>query len=146
MDYFNIFDISASGMEVQKVRLDTVALNLANVNSTRSAEGGPYKPLEVVVGERLAASFEGLLSDNSQAYRAGAEVVSIQPQNTEPRLAYEPGHPDANAEGFVAYPNVNPVSEMVKLMEATRAYEANVKAVNAAKTMALRALEIGENK
>lgn len=146
MDYFNIFDISASGMEVQKVRLDTVALNLANVNTTRSAEGGPYKPLEVVVGERMIPSFEGMLNERSQVYRGGADVVSVQPQNVEPRLAYEPQHPDANAEGFVAYPNVNPVSEMVKLMESTRAYEANVKAVNAAKTMALRALEIGDGR
>ena len=144
MDYLSVFEISASGMEVQKSRLDAVALNLANVNTTRTAEGGPYTPVGVVIGEKLGASFEGMFSSISRQYLAGAEIASIEPLNVQPRLAYEPEHPDANEDGFVAYPNINPVSEMVKLMESTRAYEANVKAVNAAKTMALRALEIGE--
>ena len=144
MDYFGIFEISASGMEVQKTKLDAVALNLANVNTTRTAEGGPYTPVGVIVSEKTGTSFEGMFNSISRQYLAGAEVSGIEPLNVEPRMAYEPEHPDANEEGFVAYPNINPVSEMVKLMEATRAYEANVKVVNAAKTMALRALEIGE--
>jgi flagellar basal-body rod protein FlgC len=144
MDYFSVFDISASGMEVQKVRLDTVALNLANVNTTRTSEGGPYKPLGVVIGEKTGADFEGMFDSISRRYLAGAKVATVEPLNVEPRLVYEPEHPDADEKGFVAYPNINPVSEMVKLMESTRAYEANVKAINAAKTMALRALEIGE--
>lgn len=144
MDYFSVFDISASGMEVQKTRLDIVALNLANANTTRTVEGGPYKPLGVVIGEKIGADFEGMFNSISRQYLAGAEVAAIQPLTVEPRLAYEPEHPDADEKGFVAYPDINPVSEMVKLMESTRAYEANVKAINAAKTMALRALEIGE--
>ena len=144
MDYFAAFNISASGMEVQKVKLDTVALNLANVNTTRSASGGPYQPLEVIVGERTTnASFESLVSGYHRQYR-GAEVVDVLPLVTEPRMVHNPDHPDADDQGMVAFPNINPVSEMVNLMEATRAYEANVRAVNAAKTMALRALEIGE--
>ncbi|MEE8058570.1 MAG: flagellar basal body rod protein FlgC [Pseudomonadales bacterium] len=143
MDYFASFDISASGMAVQKVKLDIVALNLANVNTTRGVSGGPYQPKQVIMGERTQSSFESQLS----AYHSqlgGVEVVGIQATISEPRLVHDPDHPDANEDGMVAFPNINPVSEMVHLMEATRAYEANVRAVNAAKTMALRALDIGE--
>jgi flagellar basal-body rod protein FlgC len=143
MGFFAVFDISGSGMEVQKTRLDTVALNLANANTTRAASGGPYQPLEVIVGQRTDNRFESYVSGMQRQYW-GAEVVDIQPGSAEPRMVHDPKHPDANSEGFVAYPNINPVSEMVELMEATRAYEANVRAVNAAKTMALRALDLGE--
>lgn len=143
MDYFAAFDISASGMEVQKTRLDIVALNLANVNTTRSAAGGAYQPLEVVVGQRLHDRFDSLLN-GYQRQILGAEVVDIRPLSVEPRMVHDPEHPDADAEGYVAYPNINPVSEMMNLLETTRAYEANVRAVNVAKTMALRALEIGQ--
>lgn len=142
MDYFSAFDISASGMKVQKTRLDTVALNLANVNTTHSAAGGAYQPLKVIVGQRTGPHFENLVSGLQRQYM-GAEVVDIKPISTEPRLVHDPSHPDANSDGFVAYPNINPVSEMVELMESTRAYEANVRAINAAKTMALRALDLG---
>ncbi len=142
MDYFAAFDISASGMAVQKVRLDTVALNLANVNTTRSVDGGPFKPLEVVVGEKSGASFDTLVTGYQQQYR-GVEVVDVRPVSVAPRMVHDPEHPDANSEGFVAFPNIDPVAEMVTLMETTRAYEANVRAVNAAKTMALKALDIG---
>lgn len=142
MDYFAAFEISASGMDVQKARLDNVALNLANVNTTRTAAGGPYKAREVVIGERSAQSFQSMLTGFEQNM-AGAQVVDIAETNSQPRLVYSPQHPDAAEDGFVAYPDINPVSEMVTMMEATRAYEANVKAVNAAKTMALKALEIG---
>lgn len=144
MDYFAAFDVSASGMEVQKTKLDTVALNLANVNTTRTAAGGPYQPLQVIIGERTqGAGFESLMSSYHSSFR-GAEVVDIRPQVTEPRMVFDPDHPDANNDGMVAFPNINPVSEMVNLLESTRAYEANVRAVNAAKTMAIRALNIGE--
>lgn len=142
MDYFAAFEISASGMDVQKARLDNVALNLANVNTTRTAAGGPYRAREVVIGERSAQSFQTMLTGFEQNM-AGAQVVDIAETNSQPRLVYSPQHPDAGEDGFVAYPDINPVSEMVTMMEATRAYEANVKAVNAAKTMALKALEIG---
>jgi len=143
MDYFSAFEISASGMAVQKVRLDTVALNLANVNTTRSSAGGPFQPLEVIVGEASGTRFDSLISGFQNHYR-GVEIVDVQPQTVAPRMVHDPGHPDANSEGFVAYPNIDPVSEMVTLMETTRAYEANVRAVNAAKAMALKALAIGE--
>lgn len=143
MGYFSAFEISGSGMEVQKVRLDTVALNLANINTTRSISGGPYQPMDVIVGERISGGFETMFS-GFQRLQPGVEVVDIQPRISDPRMVYDPEHPDADKNGYVAFPNINPVSEMVDLMEATRAYEANVRAINAAKTMALKALEIGE--
>ena len=147
MDYFNAFDISASGMAVQKTILDTVALNLANVNTTRNAVGESFSPLQVVVSERSSGSFEDMVKGVGQAqFNLGTEVVEVVPRFTQPRIVFDPDHPDANAEGFVAFPNINPVSEMVDLMQATRAYEANVRALNAAKTMALQALEIGSNR
>lgn len=138
MDYFSAFAISASGMDVQKVRVDTVALNIANANTSRTADGVVYQPLQVVVGQKGAMGFA-----TAMQHARGAEVLEVVPRDTPPRLVYEPGHPDADGSGFVSYPNIDPVSEMVALMEASRAYEANVRALNAAKTMALRALEIG---
>ncbi len=143
MGYYNAFDISASGMTVQKTILDTIALNLANVSTTRSSTGGPYKPLEVVVGQKTEAHFDRIFN-GYQRLQGGVQVIDIQPKAVEPRLVFDPQHPDANEDGYVAYPDINPVSMMVELMAATRSYEANVRAINAAKTMALRALEIGE--
>jgi flagellar basal-body rod protein FlgC len=143
MNYFTAFNISETGMVAQKVRIDTVALNLANVNTTRTSTGGVYQPLEVIVGEKAALRFDTLVS-GFKHLQAGVEVVDIQPRDMPARMVHDPEHPDANSDGFVAYPNINPVSEMLDMMEATRAYEANVRAVNAAKNMALLALEIGD--
>ena len=144
MDYNTAFVISASGMTVQKIRMDTVALNLANVNTTRSISGGPFKRLHVIVAERAPDTFARHLQNiGGNRYPAGVEVVDILPLDEPPRLVYEPAHPDANEKGFVQYPNINPVSETVTLLEATRAYEANVRAFNAAKAMATSALQIG---
>ena len=144
MDYYSVFEISSSGMSLERVRLDTLALNLANANTSRTEDGGPYRPLRVIARAREAAEFEGridtLLSSN---YPGGVEVMDIVAQDVEPRLVYDPGHPEADDRGYVAYPNINPVSEMVTLIEAVRGYEANVRALNAAKAMALSALEIG---
>lgn len=144
-DYFSAFDISASGMDVQKMRVETVALNLANMNTTRTAAGGPYRPLHVVISERGGgAAFHQAMDAARQRLELGAAVAELREEHLAPRLVYEPGHPDADEKGFVAYPNINPVTQMMTLIESTRAYEANVRALNAAKTMALRALEIGE--
>lgn len=140
MDMFSAFEISAAGMNVERLRLDTSALNLANANTTRGPDGAMFQPLRVVA--RPTASFPSLLA----GYSAAVDVlpdVEVVPADTPPREVYDPGHPDADDRGFVAYPGVNPVSEMVHLIEITRAYEANVRALNAAKSMALKALEIG---
>jgi flagellar basal-body rod protein FlgC len=135
MNYLQAFAISASGMAVEKTRLDVIAVNIANATSTRAADGTAFRPLRVVSGTRAGAGFAELL--------AGARVLELREVETAPRLSYEPGHPDADERGFVAYPGINPVTEMVGLVTAVRAYEANVAALSAAKAMALRALEIG---
>jgi flagellar basal-body rod protein FlgC len=135
MNYLQAFAISASGMAVEKARVDVTALNIANAAATRSPDGTAPRPLRVVSAARTAGDFAGLL--------AGAQVLELRALEVPPRLAYEPGHPDADAKGFVAYPGINPVAEMMNLVTAVRAYEANVAALNAAKAMALRALEIG---
>ena len=145
MDYLASFNISASGMSVEKTRLDVLAMNLANTNSTRGVNGAPYQPLQVISSAK-ATSFDEELSKYSLGGLAGAEILEIKPMEVEPRLVFDPNHPDANEKGYVAYPNINNVSEMVNLIEATRAYEANVKALNAAKSMALKALEIGSSR
>lgn len=135
MNYLQAFAISASGMAVEKARVDVTALNIANAAATRSPDGAAVRPLRVVSAARHAGEFAGLL--------AGAQVLELRALEAPPRLAYEPGHPDADDKGFVAYPGINPVSEMMNLVTAVRAYEANVAALNAAKAMALRTLEIG---
>ena len=143
MDYFAALEISASGMTAQKFRLDTVALNIANASTTRSLSGGPYRRQHVILGERaMTTPFEAALEREQSIRFRGVQVVQVQEDDAPPRLAFEPGHADADERGFVEYPNVNPLSEMVILLEATRLYEANVRALNAARTMALRALDI----
>jgi len=145
MDYMASFDISASGMAVEKMRLDIMAMNLANANSTRGPDGEVYKPLKVVSAARTA-QFENELAKYGSTNLSGAEIVDVLPVDKEPRIVFDPNHPDADERGYVRYPNINTVAEMMVLIEATRAYEANVKAMNAAKSMALRALEIGSSR
>jgi flagellar basal-body rod protein FlgC len=147
MDYFATFDISATGLQAEKLRLDTIANNLANAQSTRGNDGGPYKSLRVITAPR----FESVLSGQAGATTtspspAGVQVLEVRPVETDPKRVYDPAHPDAKADGYVEYPNINPVSEMVDMIQALRAYEANVQAVNAAKKMAAAALEIGSKK
>jgi len=141
MDYSSAFAISASGLQVAKLRVDVTAVNLANAYSTRSADGTQFTPLQVVAAAKRASAFQTML--NGAELLRGAEVVEVRPTSVPPRLVYEPRHPDADAKGFVAYPGVNPVAEMVNLVAATRIYEANVAALNAARSMATKALEIG---
>lgn len=141
MDFFQAAAISASGMEVERTRLDVSAMNLANVHSSRTAEGGAYKPMRVVAGAGPVAPFSSVVASAGQP--SGVRVLDIQRVDVPPRLAFEPGHPDADAQGFVAYPGVDTTVEMVSLMTAVRSYEANVIAMNAAKSMAMKALEIG---
>jgi flagellar basal-body rod protein FlgC len=134
MQIYKAMQISASGLTAERFRLDLIANNIANVNTTRTEDGGPYRRKSAVFAEAL---------EQAKKTGAGVRVVSVSRDNTEPRLVYEPEHPDANADGYVAYPNVNIVQEMVDMITATRAYEANVTALNASKSMFLKALEIG---
>lgn len=140
MDYLSAFAISSAGMQVERTRLDVAAMNIANVNTSRAHNGGSYIPLTTVT--RAKKSF---LNAYQQTNHLDSMPMASVMQQTDsvPRLVFEPKHPDANAEGFVAYPGVDTVTEMVNLMTAVRAYEANVVALNAAKSMAMKAIEIG---
>jgi len=136
MDYTALFEISATGMDFQRMRMEAIASNLANVNTTRALNGSLYQPMEVVASNSTSR-FEQTLN--------GVTDVSVVPRNSAPRMVFNPSHPDADVQGYVAMPNINPVDEMVNMMTATRAYEANIRAFNAARMMAMRALEIGAN-
>jgi len=143
---FAPFAISASALTAERLRMDVIANNIANANTTRTLEGGPYTRMRAVFAPRFDASkeFAPLLSTMTKdGVPMGVRVTSIQKDNTPPRRVFDPGHPDADADGYVMMPNVNVVNEMVDLISASRAYEANVTAMNAAKSMALKALDIG---
>jgi flagellar basal-body rod protein FlgC len=137
--------VSASALRAERLRLDVIASNLANASTTRTAEGGPYRRRNVVfVTQALEDDFATELANMAEeGARQGVGVADVIEDPSPFRQVFEPSHPDANAEGYVSYPNVNPVAEMVDLMAATRAYEANVQAVNATKRMAEAALSIG---
>lgn len=132
--------ISASALTAERLRLDIIANNLANINTTRTPRGGPYRRQVPVFAEKLQ---EALKPGSAQFKGAGVEVAAIVEDNTPPRRVYDPSHPDADPDGYVALPNINVVNEMVDMITATRAYEANVTVLNAAKAMTLKALEIG---
>ncbi len=141
MDYQSAFRISASGMAVEKARLDVTAANIANMHSAGTSAGAVYRPLQVLA-QPVQLSFAQQFGQLTAA-SGGVRVVSIAPQTVAPRMVYEPGHPYADTKGFVAYPGVNHTSEMMNLNTALRAYEANVAALGAAKAMAARSLDIG---
>ncbi len=134
---FKVLDIAASGMTAERFRLDVISQNLANSDTTRTEEGGPYRRKTVIFQEALSESTNG--SKNF----GGVKVSSIVEDPTPFRLVYDPNHPDADAEGYVSYPNVNVLREMVDMMSAQRAYEMNAAVVNSAKSMYNSALGIG---
>ncbi len=133
-------DISAAALSAQRTRMNVVAENLANAETTRTADGGPYRRKLVAFGAEPASAFVQALD---AAQGSLVRVTGVVESQDPPRMVHQPAHPDANAEGYVAFPNVNPVLELVDLLGATRAYEANVTAVQAAKSMINKALEIG---
>lgn len=134
MSLFGGLSISGSGMTAERLRMDVIAENLANAESTRGANGQPYKRKEVVLGAAGGTSFDDVL--------AGVRVKAVVEDQNPGRKVYDPSHPDADKQGFVTLPNVNTVTEMVDLITATRGYEANVQALNAAKQMFTRTLDI----
>lgn len=137
MGFFDGYNIATSGMSAQRTRINVVSANIANAQTTHTTEGGPYKKQNVV--------FEELLLQNQNRQDGslrGVGVKSINNSNDKPILKYEPEHPDADEKGYVAYPNINPVIEMVDLIEAMRSYEANVSAFTTQKTIDTKTLEI----
>ncbi len=145
MSFLNAIDISASGLTAQRLRLDVISQNIANVNTTRTQSGGPYRRKAVIFEERqVQRPFSQILSEQiDQKTRGGVRVSRIEEDTSPSSLVYDPNHPDANEEGYVAMPNVNIVNEMVNMISASRSYEANVTAMNSMKSMASKALEIG---
>ena len=141
MDFFTAMEVSASGLSAERTRMNVAASNLANAQTTQSAGGGPYKRRDVVLSSVAVPGTAG--SPYEQAIR-GVAVSSISQDGNPPRLEYDPGHPQANAQGYVAYPNVNPVEEMVDMITASRAYEAGITSMSTAVNMAERALGIGK--
>ena len=146
MDLESAFTISASGLHAQQKRLQTISSNLANVESTRTPEGGPYRRRDVVFTAVPAGdSFNKLLQSSSGGIRPYHSVeVSQTVLDSRPfKSVYQPEHPDAGPEGFVLYPNVNVMEEMVNMISALRAYEANVTAMSATKSMGMKLMELG---
>jgi flagellar basal-body rod protein FlgC len=144
MDMMAGLQVSFSALNAQRTRMNVIASNLANTQSTRTPAGGPYKRQEVIfAAQPQGSSFAGMLNEQLRDGVNAVDVLDIVSDPNGTRLEYEPDHPDANAQGYVAYPNVNVMREMVDLISATRSYEANVTAINSSKDMALRALQIG---
>lgn len=149
MGMFIGIDAAASGLTAERLRMDVISNNIANSNTTRTENGGAYHRRFVVFEPRTREpkSFEKALQQAvglSRQAGEGVRAVSIMEDPTQGPLVYDPGHPDANAEGYVEKPNVNIVNEMVDMITAQRAYEANSTAITAAKTMASKTLEIGK--
>ncbi|MGD9822603.1 MAG: flagellar basal body rod protein FlgC [Aminobacteriaceae bacterium] len=136
MRMFRAIDVSGSSLTAHRLWLDSISANLANVNTTRTAAGGPYRRKVPVFAEMLDKTIGGYEDTG------GVRVVEIAEDDTPPRLAYQPDHPDADAEGYVAFPNVNVVREMADMLTASRAYEANLAVADAARNMWAGALEI----
>ena len=139
-----IFAISASGLDYQRLRMEVIATNLANANTTRAEGGKGFTPLEVVASTS-SGNFGKVFDDVAgESTLRGIDSVHVIERDVQPRMKFDPAHPDADAQGFVHMPAINPVNEMTNLVEATRAYEANIKVLSAAKSMAARAMELGE--
>jgi len=144
MSFLSSFNISGSGMTAQKYRLDVVAQNIANAQVTRTEEGEPYRRKMTVLSSVNTRTFlDALKTATGAVQKAGVQVEAVIEDESALVPVYDPTHPDANAEGYVMYPNVNTAQEMTDAMGASRAYEANVTAFNATKSIVLKALEIG---
>jgi flagellar basal-body rod protein FlgC len=147
MGMFDAFDISASALTAERMRMDVTAENLANAQTTRTADGGPYRRKEVVLqevakGGGFAGNLRAAMGAGASGRPGGVEVSGIAEDSTPNKMVYDPGHPDADANGYVAMPNVDSVTEMVDLISASRSYEANVTALQSAKTMFSKTLDL----
>lgn len=146
MSVINAMNVSASGMSAQRLRMDLISSNVANVNTTRDKNGNVFKRKIAVFSEKDTTPFGRILNSKTGAViGSGVKVTRIMEDNLTPmKVVYDPSHPDADETGYVTLPNINTVTEMTNLIDASRAFEANVTAFNATKNMALRALDIGK--
>lgn len=146
MSLFKSLNVSASGLTAERLRMDVISKNIANVNTTRTIAGTPYRrQMAVFMEQGNTNSFDSILARAKGEYSIGngVEVSEIVEDQSDFKRVFNPGHPDASDEGYVLMPNVDVVTEMINLMSASRAYEANVTALNSTKSMAMKALEIG---
>ncbi|MBK7844877.1 MAG: flagellar basal body rod protein FlgC [Bdellovibrionales bacterium] len=144
MDFSNSMNVSASGLTAQRMRMNTISSNIANINTTKTPEGGPYRRKDVVFESMPETrNFGEIVTSLPDRNIQRVQVTDVTVDRKAPVLKYEPDHPDANDQGYVAYPNINLMEEMANMIQATRSYEANVSAMQASKDMAISALEIG---
>ena len=140
---FSAMDVSSSALTAQRRRLELLVTNIANAQTTRTEEGGPYRRKDVVFSTKSVEPFWKVLAEVEDGAMEGVEVSKIVTDDGPPILRYEPNHPDADPQGYVAYPNIRPLEEMATFMAATRSYEANVRAFEAVKELVRRSLELG---
>lgn len=148
MDLFGVFDISSAGMSVEQARLAVAATNLANARTTRTADGGPYQPLSVIVESAAApgVSYADAAASLEAQSLPRPVVQSVAPLEVAPRLVHEPGHPDADERGFVALPGVDTLSTMLDLVTVSRSYEANLRAFDITRHLIERTIDMGRNR
>ncbi|MBU5472934.1 MAG: flagellar basal body rod protein FlgC [Clostridiales bacterium] len=146
MSLFQSFNINASGMTAQRFRMDVISENVANVNTTRTEDGTPYRRKIVTFQEKDVTPFSKVLNNTRESYLGnGVKVSSVREDTTSDYIKkYDPSHPDADEDGYVSYPNVNIVTEMTNMIDASRSYEANVTAFQTSKAIALKGLELGK--
>jgi flagellar basal-body rod protein FlgC len=150
MAFFDSYDISTSGMRAQRTRINVISANIANAQTTKTQDGGPYQRQQVIFQEVLDSVINKDKSKVNSKYKysnptdtiSGVRVYSIKPDESPGIKKYEPGHPDADKDGYVLYPNVNPVIEMTNLIEATRSYEANLASFKTQKTIDTKTIEL----
>ena len=140
----DLFSVSASGMEAQRFRMNIIASNLANVETTRTESGRAYRRKDIVFAAQGEGGFGSVLQKAIDGAAPGVKVAGVIEDARPLKQVYEPAHPDADANGYVAFPNINVAEEMVNMIAASRSYEANVSAFKATREMALKALEIGQ--
>ncbi|MCT4596343.1 MAG: flagellar basal body rod protein FlgC [Vallitalea sp.] len=145
MSFFSSMNVSATGLTAQRLRMDVISQNIANVNTTKTKNGGPYKRKVLLFEEQKGNEFQNMLDNSLESYASSGVKISKIIEDTKPlKKIYDPSHPEADKSGYVLLPNVDTVEEMVNMISANRSYEANVTALNAAKSMAMKALEIGK--
>ena len=146
MSLFQSFNISTSGLTAQRLRMDVISENVANATTTRTEDGTPYTRKIVTFREKQVTSFEKILNNTREAYLGNGVKVSRVSEDTvsDYIMKYDPSHPDADENGYVSYPNVNIITEMTNLIDASRSYEANITAFDTSKAIALKGLELGK--
>lgn len=143
MGMFDGMNVSATGMTAQRFRMDVISENIANINTTRDENGNVYRRKQVVFAEKSSLNFGETLYNSMNAYTpSGVRVTEVVEDPSDLKMVYDPSHPDADENGYVMYPNVDTITEMTNMIDASRSYEANATAFDASKSMAMKGLEL----